>query len=86
MKRHNYVADWQTIVALDRCRAEAHGRGGELLSRSQLIRAFIRGFDESLQVLQIAMPAVDTEDELRTAIANWIIRRHRSTPTQQEER
>lgn len=79
MTRNNFMMDEETLRAIDRCRAEAHARGGAELSRSQTVRAFVRGLDEALRGLRVSMPAVTDEHELRIAVAQWIARRVHST-------
>lgn len=79
MTRRNFMTDDATVAALDRFRAEVQARGGAELSRSEVLRAMIRGLDGALSTLRIRFPCSQNEEQLREALRRWIVSIYTST-------
>lgn len=73
MKRVNLMMDAATLEAIDRLIAEVKKAGGKNISRSAVVRAVCRAVEESIRRMAMTLPALESGEELREALADWII-------------
>jgi GTP1/Obg family GTP-binding protein len=73
MKRINLMLDQATLAATDTLIAEIQRKGGKALSRSEVVRAVCRAVEESLRRLDMGLPVLESGDELRETLVDWII-------------
>ena len=73
MKRINLMLDQATLVATDTLIAEIQRKGGKALSRSEVVRAVCRAVEESLKRLGMGLRGLESGEELREALVEWII-------------
>ncbi len=73
MKRINFMMDAATLEATDRLIAEVKKFGGKELSRSEVMRATCRAVEEAIRRMAMVLPVLQSGEELREALADWII-------------
>ena len=78
MKRINLMLDLATLEAADGLIAEIQRKGGKELSRSEVVRAVCRAVEEALRRLDMGLPVLESGDELRETLLEWIIESEQS--------
>jgi len=68
-----------TLEATDRLIAEIQRMGGKELSRSEVVRAVCRAVEESLRRLGMELPILESGEELREVLLEWITEAERSS-------
>jgi len=79
MKRINLMLDLATLQATDSLIVEIQRKGGKELSRSEVVRAVCCAVEEALRRLGIWLPVLESGEELRETLFDWITKAEQSS-------